>query len=338
MGASLVGGLVGVLQSYLSTRMSQGISFDIRQQLFGRLLVQSIGFYTRRRSGDLMSRIYYDAIGVQGVVGDTLFGIVSSVFTLVSTFALMVVLDWQLTLVTVVMLPLVLGPSHFVGRATYRVRKQSQEKFGEIASYLQETLGISGILLVKAFTKERSEKYRFQVLNQEFRRLEIAQNMVGRWFGMLTGMLSSLSPAVLLLVGGYLVINGQTTVGTVITMVTVLSGRLGGAVAQLANTYVNLTGSLALFGRIFQVLDLTPDVVDRPDAQVLTDVRGAVRFEGVSFTYPGTRSPHCAASLSASSRDSWSPSLGQVARAKPPPAICWPAFRSDAGACAAGRH
>jgi ATP-binding cassette subfamily B protein len=291
VAASVAGGLIGVLQSYLSTAISQGISFEFRRQLFERLLTQSVGFFTSRRSGDLLSRIYNDAVGVQNVVSDTVVGLVTSLVTLVSTLALMLALDWRLTLATLLLLPIVLVPSRFVGRATYRIRKRTQEKFGEMASYLQEILGISGILLVKAFTRERSEKGRFAALNDDLRRLEIGQAMVGRWFGLLTSVLSTLSPALLLLLGGYLVLSGEASVGTVISMVTVLAGRLAGAIGSLGNTYVNLSGSLALFGRIFQVLDLAPDVAERPDARRLSSVRGGVRFDGVSFTYSGSSRP-----------------------------------------------
>ena len=149
--ASLAGGLVGVLQSYLETRISQGIMFDLRAQLFDRLLGQSVGFFTHSRSGDLLSRMNNDVGGIADVVSDTVFGFVSNLITLGTTLALMLVLDWRLTLAALALMPLVLVPSRYAGRAVYRARKRIQDKLGEMSSYAQGVLGISGIVLVRSW-------------------------------------------------------------------------------------------------------------------------------------------------------------------------------------------
>lgn len=125
-------------------------------------------------------------------------------------------------------------------------------------AYMQEVLGLSGILLVKAFTKERSERLRFGGINEDLRRLKIRQAMIGQWFGMLLNVITVLGPALLLFFGGYLVLTGRTTVGTVVSIVVVLAGRLAGSAGSLGNLQVNVVGSLALFYRIFQYLDLPP--------------------------------------------------------------------------------
>ena len=291
VAATIAGGLVGVLQSYLTTAISQGIMFDLRRQLFGRLLRQSVGFFTSSRTGDLLSRMTNDVGGIADVVSDTLFGAVSSLIVMLTTLAVMLTLDWRLTLAALALMPLVLVPSRFVGRANYRARQRVQEKLGEASAYMQEVLGISGILLVKAFTKERAEARRFNGLNEDIRRLEIRQALIGRWFGMLGASFMAFGPALLLLLGGYLVLRGQTTVGTVISVVTILGGRLAGSIGNLAGLYVNVMGSLALFQRIFQYLDLPADVADRDGARVLPDVRGAVAFDEVTFTYPQVARP-----------------------------------------------
>ena len=291
VGASLAGGLVGVLRTFLQTAISQGIMFDLREQLFDRLLRQSVGFFTSSRSGDLLSRMSNDVGGIQDVVSETVFGLVSDVITVTSTLALMLALDWRLTLAALVLMPIVLVPTRYVGKATYRARKQTQEQLSQMSSYMQEVLGISGILLVKAFTKERAERHRFGGINQELKRLEIRQTMIGRWFGLLNNVFFTLGPALLLLLGGYLVVTGQSTVGTVISVVTILAGRLAGSAGSLGNLYVNITGSLALFGRIFQIIDHPPEVADAPTARSLGRVDGAVRFCNVSFAYPGTSRP-----------------------------------------------
>lgn len=291
VAAMIAGGLIGVLQSYLSTSISQGIMYDLRQQLFGRLLHQSVGFFTHSRSGDLMSRMNNDVGRVEDVVSDTVFGLATNVITLLATLALMLTLDWRLTLAALSLMPLMLVPARRVGRATYRARQRTQAKLGEMGAYMQEILGISGILLVKAFSKERSEAQRFAQVNADVRRLEIRQAMIGRWFQMLNQVLMTLGPAMLLLFGGYLVISGRTTVGTVVSVVTVLAGRLAMSAGSLGSLQVNITGSLALFGRVFQYIDLPADVADAPDARPLETVATAITFEDVTFTYPGARGP-----------------------------------------------
>jgi ATP-binding cassette, subfamily B, bacterial len=288
VAASVAGGLVGVLRTYLETSISQGIMFDLREQLFDRLLRQSVGFFTNQRSGDLLSRMSNDVGGIQDVVSDTVFGLVSNIITFASTLALMLALDWRLTLGALVLMPIVLVPSRYVGRATYRARKRTQDKLSEMSSYMQEVLGISGILLVKAFTKERAERARFGGINRQLRHLEIRQTMIGRWFGLLNQVFMTLGPALLLMLGGYLVVTGQTTVGTVVSVVTILAGRLAGSGGSLGNLYVNITGSLALFGRIFQIVDYPPEVEESCTARSLGRADGAVRFGDVTFAYPGT--------------------------------------------------
>jgi len=288
VAASLAGGLVGVLRTFVQTSISQGIMFDLREQLFHRLLNQSVGFFTSRRSGDLLSRMSNDVGGIQDVVSETVFGLVSDVVTVATTLALMLALDWRLTAAALVLMPIVLLPSRYVGKATYRARKKTQEQLSQMSSYMQEVLGISGILLVKAFTKERAERHRFGDINRDLRRLEIRQTMIGRWFGLLNQVFFTLGPALLLLLGGFLVVTGETTVGTVVSVVTILAGRLAGSAGSLGNLYVNITGSLALFGRIFQIVDHPPEVAETPTARPLGRVGGVVRLEAVTFAYPNT--------------------------------------------------
>ena len=285
VGASLVGGLVGVAESWCSATISQRIMFDLREQLFDRLLRQSVGFFTRSRTGDVMSRIGNDVNAVEDVVADTILGMVYNLFVVPSTLVLMLVLNWRLTVLALLLMPLALLPSRRVGRITYEARKQTQTHLGRMTAYLQEILGISGILLVKAFVTGRRERARFGGLNDELRRLQLRQEMIGRWFYMLMDVLQTAGPAVLWLYGGWLVFHGQATVGTVVTFIVVLAGRLGGAIGSLGSLNVNITGSLALFHRIFAVLDLTPEVADIPGARTLERAQGAVSFDRVTFAY-----------------------------------------------------
>src|SRR3989475_8359718 len=275
VGSSVVGGLIGVLQSYFSNRISQSIMFDLRNQLFGRMLSQSVAFFTRTRTGDVMSRLSNDVNGVQSVVSDTIFSLINNLVVLGSTVALMIAYDWRLTIAALLVIPGFVLPTQRVGRTTFDARKQTQGKLAELTAYMQEVLGISGILLVKAFVTQARETARFRRLNADLRDLNVRQAMIGRWFFMLMGVLGTAGPAVLWLFGGSLVLTGQASVGVVVTFATVLLSRLYGPVASLANLQVNVIGSLALFQRLFEYLDLPIEIQDRSGATVLQHARGA---------------------------------------------------------------
>ena len=291
VSAAIAGGLIGLGQSYLEERISQGIIFDLREQLFDRLVHQSVGFYTHNRAGDVMSRIGNDVNGIENVVADTVFGVARDAIVTVTTLALMFAFDWRLTLVALVMLPLVAIPMRRAGQRVYEARGATQRKLAELTAYLQEVLGISGALLVKAFGRERSEQARFGRVNDELRHLEIRASMIGRRFGALMTVLEAAAPALLILAGGWLVINEGTSVGTVFVFATVLTARFAGAVSSLGETQVNLVGSLALFRRLFTVLDHPADVADEPDAHALPEASGAIELEQVTFAYAGQGRP-----------------------------------------------
>jgi ATP-binding cassette subfamily B protein len=291
IGAAAAGGLVGVGQAYESTVISQGIVARLRRQLFGRLLDQPVSFFTDRKAGDLLSRINTDIDGVEDVVTATVFGLVSNALVTIATLALMLRFSWPLTLAVLVMVPLVALPARRAGRATYSARGRTQEQRGQMTAYLQEILGISGIMLVKAFGTEQRERQRFAAMNTELQVLEVRQNLIGQWFGMLMSTLQTAGPALMILFGGWLVVTGRASVGTVFVFATVLGQRLAGAVTSLAGMHVNITGSLALFGRLFSYIDRVPEITDDPAAIQLRHVEGRIRLEHVSFTYPGGSRP-----------------------------------------------
>jgi len=292
IAAAIAGGLIGVVESYLTSLISQGIISELRRQLFDRLLDQSVGFFTKSRSGEVMSRLTNDVDGVEDVVTDTVFGLFRNALVTVATLALMLRFSWPLTLVVLALIPLVALPARRAARATYRARTATQSKLAEMTAYLQEILGISGILLVKAFVKGKAERSRFGRINDDLRQLQVRQEMIGRWFGMLMSTVQTAGPALIILAGGYLVLHGHTTVGTVFVFATVLGARLAGAASSLAGMHVNVTGSLALFRRLFDYIDLPPDITDAPDALALDgDVHGSLRLQHLSFTYPSARRP-----------------------------------------------
>lgn len=293
IGAAIAGGLLGVAESYLTESISQGIVYDLREQTFASLLGQSVGFFTHSRSGDVMSRISNDVSGIEDVIADTVLGLARSGIVAITTLALMLAFDWRLTLVALLLIPVMSLPVRRAGHATYRARKRTQGKLGELTAYLQEVLGISGVLLVKAFVKQRAELARHRGLNEEVRRLEIRAAMVARWFRMIIDVIQASAPALLILAGGYLVVHHDTSIGTVFVFATVLTMRLGQSLNELANTHVNVVGSMALFNRLFQLIDHPAEIAQAPDARALTGAGtgGAIAFEQVTFAYPGAARP-----------------------------------------------
>ncbi|MGH8883708.1 MAG: ABC transporter ATP-binding protein [Egibacteraceae bacterium] len=291
VGIALVNDLVTFAESYLTAVIGQNIAFELRRELFDRLLDQSISFFTHGRSGDLVSRMNNDVGGVEGIITDTVFGLARNALVMVATLALMLRFSWQLTLVALVVIPLVKLPGRRFGNATYRARSRTQNKLSEMTSYLQEILGISGILLVKAFVKGRIERERFGRLNDEVRRSKLRQEIIKRRFDLLMNGLTTAGYALIMLVGGYLLSTRRISVGTVFAFAAVLGGRLSGSIMSLATMYVNVVGSLAVFHRLFAYIDLTPEIIDAPNAIELVSVRGAVRFEHVAFTYPSAARP-----------------------------------------------
>jgi ATP-binding cassette subfamily B protein len=289
--AAITAGLLGVAESYLTESISQGIVYDLREQMFGSLLEQSVTFFTHSRFGDVMSRISNDVTGIEDVIASTVLGLARSGIVAVTTLGLMLTFSWQLTMVALLLVPMMSLPVRRAGRATYRAREETQRKVAELTAYLQEVLGISGILLVKAYVKQRAERARHRELNEDVRRLEIHVAMVGRWFRMVIDVMAASAPALLILAGGYLVVHHDVSVGTVFVFATVLTMRLGQSLNQLANTHVNVVGSMALFRRLFQVIDNPPEIQDAPDAHDLGVVDGSIAFERVSFTYHGSNQP-----------------------------------------------
>jgi len=289
--AAVAAGLIGLAEDYLTERISQGIIFDLREQLFDRLVHQSVGFYTHNRAGEVMSRIGNDVNDIENVVADSVFGVVRNALVAGTTLGLMIAFDWRLTLLALVLIPLVALPMRRAGRRVYAARGASQSKLAELTAYLQEVLGISGALLVKAFVRERAEQERFRRTNDELRYLEIRASMIARRFGTLMRVLQTSVPALIILAGGWLVIHDGASVGAVFVFATVLTQRFGMAAGSLGEAHVNLVGSLALFRRIFTVLDHPSDVADRDAASVLRSARGAIELERVTFTYPGQARP-----------------------------------------------
>ena len=271
--SGLLARLVGVAQASVNVRIGQGVMFDLRNELYRHLQKQSIRFFTESKTGELMSRVTNDVNGIEGVVAGTVVSVVTNVVSLVSVMVVIVGLHWQLALLSLVMLPFFILPTRRVGRIRQQLRRRTAEHQGMLASVMAETLSISGTLLMKAFARERYEAERFHARASELRELEIRQRMVGRWFFMVIGLFQSIGPALIYLYGGWLVIQGEISIGTVVAFVAYLR-QLYGPVSELANVHVDTMTSLALFERLFGYLDLVPEIAEPANALVPPPAQG----------------------------------------------------------------
>ncbi len=288
VAAPTIGGLLGVVQTYLNAQIAQRVMFDLRNHLYQHLQSLSLRFFTGVKTGEVMSRLNNDVSGVSRVVGDTMTQTAMQAFLLLSTVVLMAGLEWRLTALSLAVVPVALVSARRVGARRFEIQHEMQRTQADLTAIMQETLNISGFVLMKAFAREAWESFRFREKNRELMNIQIRAGMLGRWFRMLLAVLEAVGPAAIYFVGGYFVISGQMTLGTVIAFVALLA-RLYGPMSNLANVHVEVMGSLALFERIFEYLDMTPDVANAPGARPLPEpVRGRVAFRDVRFEYvPG---------------------------------------------------
>src|SRR5262245_25119169 len=284
IAAPLVAGLLGVWQNYLITVMGQGVMFGIRNRMYDRLLRQSLRFFTQTKSGEILSRLQNDVVGVQGVVTGTLVSLATNSFIVLTTLLVIFRIDWKLSLVAVSVLPLFILPTRRVGQARKRLSKETQEKLAELTASVQETLSVSGFLLARLFGAQEHERQRYAEKAGAVRDLQIRQSMVGRWFLMWILMFASIGPALIYLVGGREAIAGRLTVGTIVAFVAYL-GRLYAPSSALVNVHVEIMSAVALFRRIFEYLDLVPEIADPAEPVRIAEPRGALRFERVSMSY-----------------------------------------------------
>ncbi len=292
VGLTIVSGLIGVLQSWLSTRVGQGIMDDLRNQLYRHLQSQSLGFYTTERAGEIVSRVNNDVGAVHQVASGTIVDIARNAMTLVATLVAMLSLNVWLTVLAIAVVPTFYLPTRIVGRIRHRLSRQTQEQYAELVAFMEERLNIGGMVLSKIFGRVDSEADQFAERSRGVADLNVKQAMAGRWLFMCLAVFSVAGPALIYLYGGHQAIKGALSIGTLIAFVALLT-NLYRPVGQLANVYVNLQGALAVFERIFEYLDRRPDVKDRADATELVQVRGEIRFEDVTFEYP--RAPRLAA-------------------------------------------
>jgi len=286
----IITGIIGVGQTYLNNVVGQNVMRDFRNKLYRHLQNMSLAFFTSSRTGEIQSRLSNDVGGVENVVTNTATSIVSNISTALSTIIAMLFISVPLTLISLGLLPLFLWITYKVGNVRRVTSKETQESLASLTAMMQETLSISGVLLVKTFGRQKYVERQFEDENQKLTDLEVRQQMIGRWFFMFIGTFFSVTPAIIYLVAGLMIIlnplHAGITLGGIVAFTT-LQSRVFFPIGQLLNVQVDIQGALALFDRIFEYLDLPIEIKNAPNALQLKpdQVRGEVTFRSVSFSY-----------------------------------------------------
>ena len=281
----LLTSLIGIVQRWWSSRAGEGIIYDLRRQLYDHLQNMSLRFFTATKTGELISRVNTDVVGAQQAITGTFVTVFSNLVTVAVILAVMLQSEWRLTLLAVAALPLFTLPAKRVARVLRRITDQQMERNAAMSAILQETFNISGALLVKLFGRAKTESERYGVEAAGARDLGVRSAMVGRWFFATIGLSAALGSAAVFWVGGYLVIQNQLTLGTVV-MFTTLVAQLYGPLSSLSNSRVELATSLVSFERVFEVIDMVPEITE--GALDLPAIRGDVEFDDVYFRYTGS--------------------------------------------------
>jgi ATP-binding cassette subfamily B protein len=284
----IVNGVLNVAQTYVTEVVGNRVLQELRNRLFEHLERLSLAFYTATRSGEVQSRLANDVGGVQTTITSTASSVVSNVVTLVSSVVAMLLLSPLLTAISLAATPVFVLFSRRVGRARRKARRDTQASLAAMGSITQETLSVSGILLAKVFGRQEHEVERYRAENANQADLQIRQSIVGRSFFAITQAFFGISPALVYLVAGLQGTRGDLSAGTLVAFTT-LQSRLLLPINQLLQVSVDVQSSLALFARIFELIDLRPQITDRPDALSLeaAEIRGEVALEHVSFRYGG---------------------------------------------------
>jgi ATP-binding cassette subfamily B protein len=281
--------LLGVWQTFLTSTVGNRVMGALRVRMFTHLQSMELAFFTRTKTGIIQSRLANDVGGVASVLTNTVSSVLGNTVTVLAAFAAMLLLNWQLTVVALVLMPLLVFAQRRVGQVRARIATKTQESLSDMTAITQETLSVSGILLSKSFNRQATETARYADENQNQIRLQVQQQMSGQWFFAMVSIFLASIPAIVYLAAGVLLVNGTTgiTAGTIVAFTTV-QARLLFPLMALLRVALDLQTSGALFARIFEYLDLTPAITDRPDAVPVPVTReiGRVRFEDVVFRYP----------------------------------------------------
>ncbi len=282
---AILDALFSMIGRWFSARIGEGLIYDLRRLIFEHVQKQSIAFFTRTQTGALISRLNSDVIGAQQAFTSTLSGVISNLLSLILVAATMLTLSWQITLISLTLLPVFLIPTKWVGRKLQSYTRQSFDINASMSSTMTERFNVSGALLVSLYGNSGKEKEEFSAKARKVADIGISIAMLNRVFFIALTSIAAVATAVAYGFGGHLAINGEITVGTLLA-ITALLARLYGPLTALSNVRVDVMSALVSFERVFEVLDLQPMVVDQAGAIELATGKPSVAFENVSFTYP----------------------------------------------------
>ena len=284
--------LLGVWQTYLTASVGNKVMGALRVRLFSHLQSMELSFFTRTKTGIIQSRLQNDVGGVANVLTNTMSSILGNTVTVIAALVAMLLLNWQLTIVAVVLMPILVIAQRRVGQVRARIATKTQESLSDMTAITQETLSVSGILLSKSFNRQAAEVERYSDENDNQIRLQVSQAMSGQWFFAMVNIFLSSIPAIVYLISGWLILGGANDIsaGTIVAFTTV-QARLLFPLLALMRVSLDLQTSSALFARIFEYLDLRPAIADRPDAVPVDPSRhlGRIEFDHVVFRYPDAR-------------------------------------------------
>lgn len=279
--------LIGVLESYINSWISQRIIFDMKNQMYRHLQYMPHSFFTTEKQGDIITRMNTDISGVSTVISGTLSSIVSNTATVITTLIALFSMSWQLALVGIAIIPLLILPTRSAGKTRWLLLSESQAKNDEINQVINETLSVSGSMLVKIFTREEKEYEKFVKVNKEATDLALKERRSGKWFMVVMGIFSQIGPLMIYFVGGLLIINkwdAALSVGTITATVSLIN-RLYRPVESLLNLQVDFTRSLALFTRIFDYFDRENTIVSPKNGQKPDVFMQPIEYKHVVFSY-----------------------------------------------------
>lgn len=276
---------LGVVSRYYSARIGEGLIFDLRNEVYDHVQSQSIAFFTRAQTGALISRLNNDVIGAQQAFTSTLGGVLGNMISLVIVLITMFILSWQITLASLILVPLFLLPARYMGRRLQSMTREQMSVNASMSNQMTERFNVAGALLVKLFGRPNEESQVFSDRAKVVRDSGIKIAMANRWFFTALTLVAALATAVTYGLGGNLVITGAISLGTLLALVGLLA-QLYGPLTAISNVRVDVMTALVSFDRVFEVLDLQPLVVESPDAKKLPSGPLSVSFEHVDFTYP----------------------------------------------------
>ena len=279
--------IISVLEQYINSWISQKIIYDMRNQMYDHLQHMPHAFFTNEKQGDIITRMNSDINGVSSVISVMLTSLVSNVLTVATCVFYLFYTDWRLAVVGLVVLPLLILPTKSVGKKRWELVSEAQEKQDELNQQVDETLSVSGSMLVKLFTKEKTEYEKFRKINDETTKITIREQRAGSWFRVFLGMFIQIAPLLIYFVGGFLIIShtdSSLTVGD-ISVVVALVNRLYQPVRQLLDLEVDFVRSMALFTRIFEYFDRKCDIEDPENPLTPPLDNSEIEFSGVHFSY-----------------------------------------------------